>query len=84
MRHLAEQLLATTFEQLAEPERRVIPDVAQRSRISRFNLKAEIEIIELRAKIEQILSQRLDELLQTQRGQPRLLARLAPAFADAQ
>jgi uncharacterized membrane protein len=182
VRRLAEQLLATGFDQLAEPERRVITGVALRTRISRdvnrafaekqtlgdrladrvaafggswlfiilcllalaawtafnaaaavwhvaafdpypyiflnlllsmlaalqapiilmsqnrqaardrlansldyeVNLKAEIEIIELHAKLDQILSQHLDELLQTQREQLRLLLRLAPATGDAQ
>jgi uncharacterized membrane protein len=48
------------------------------------NLKAEIEILELHAKLDQILSEHLNELLQTQREQLRLLTRLAPATGDAQ
>lgn len=48
------------------------------------NLKAEIEIIELDAKLDQILSRHLDELLQTQREQLRLLIRVAAATGDAQ
>jgi uncharacterized membrane protein len=48
------------------------------------NLKAEIEIIELHEKLDQILSRHLDELLQTQREQLRLLVRLAPATGDAE
>jgi uncharacterized membrane protein len=48
------------------------------------NLKAEIEIIELHAKLDQIRSLHLDELLQTQRDQLRLLTRLVPATGDAQ
>lgn len=48
------------------------------------NLKAEIQIIELHAKLDQILSRHLEELLQTQREQLRLLVRLAPATGDEQ
>jgi uncharacterized membrane protein len=46
------------------------------------NLKAEIEIIELHAKLDQIRSLQLDELLQIQREQLRLLTRLVPASGD--
>ena len=48
------------------------------------NLKAEIEIIDLHAKLDQIRSLHLDELLQTQCDQLRLLMRLVPATGDAQ
>jgi uncharacterized membrane protein len=48
------------------------------------NLKAEIEIVELHVKLDQILSQHLTELVRTQREQLRLLTNLAPATADAQ
>ena len=182
VRRLAEQLLATGFDQLAERERRVITGVAQRTRISRdlnhavaetqtlgdrladrvaafggswifiilclaalvawtafntaaaawgaetfdpypyiflnlilsmlaalqapiilmsqnrqasrdrlaagldyeVNLKAEIEIIELHVKVDQMLSDHLRELVQTQREQLRLLTNLTPAPGDAQ
>lgn len=47
------------------------------------NLKAEIEIIELHAKLDQIRSLHLDELLQTQREQLRLLTRLVPTTSAA-
>ncbi len=48
------------------------------------NLKAEIEIIELNGKLNQILSRHLTELMRTQGEQIRLPTRLAPATGDAQ
>ena len=43
------------------------------------NLKAEIEIIELREKLDRILGEHLEELLRTQREQIQLVTQLAPA-----
>ena len=48
------------------------------------NLKAEIEILALHEKVDQILSRHLDELLRTQREQLQLLTRLVPANGDTQ
>jgi uncharacterized membrane protein len=47
------------------------------------NLKAEIEIIELHEKLDQILGEHLDELLRTQREQLQLLTQLTPANSNA-
>jgi uncharacterized membrane protein len=48
------------------------------------NLKAEIEILALHEKVDQILSRHLDELLRTQREQLQLLIRIVPANGDTQ
>jgi uncharacterized membrane protein len=48
------------------------------------NLKAEIEIIELREKLDRILGEHLEELLRTQREQLQLVTQLAPANSNAQ
>jgi uncharacterized membrane protein len=48
------------------------------------NLKAEIEIIELREKLDRILGEHLEELLRTQREQIQLVTQLAPANSNAQ
>lgn len=48
------------------------------------NLKAEIEILALDEKVDQILARHLDELLRTQQEQLRLLTRLVPANGDTQ
>jgi uncharacterized membrane protein len=47
------------------------------------NLKAEIEIIELREKLDRILGEHLEELLRTQREQLQLLTQLTPANSNA-
>ncbi|HEU0039047.1 MAG TPA: DUF1003 domain-containing protein [Verrucomicrobiae bacterium] len=48
------------------------------------NLKADIEIIELREKLDRILGEHLEELLRTQREQLQLVTQLAPANSNAQ
>jgi hypothetical protein len=105
VRQLAQQLLKTGFDRLSDRERRVITGVAKRTQISRdanrafdrvaagldyeVNLKAELEIMALHEKLDQIRSQPLAEMLRTQQEQCPLLTQLlaldgsAPAVSGA-